>query len=838
MKKLIFNVSLVSLFGFALFACGGGGGQSTDTISKNGLSLPTKISAVPSKPTSVAASGKIGFKSKLSLLKVVADPDSDYSKAVTTKFVNEQALDQFDIIEQVLQALAQTNYADVSNIGKGPYKAMIAWQDEQNGVKTKTLEPWVVDSSIILEDGKEVTRARAWIQESTEGGMQLIKAEFKIYAPATRNSDGSYNDYGVWTLNVKFGEDAVSYFAAEASIGINGESIIKLHENFKEGPSFTQEVKAILNKTDTNGFGKVSYPDWESCMSENCTPATVISKYAYNANHLAVQKEGDPAPQFKDRNGVTEMVHQYGFYDSVTGDNILKTKSFGFPVSYTDPNGATRNAYYGAWQGRHELWADGNKLAAGTVVTREDRGGNQIKETYHVSSSFKGTLTKRGLASGNINDVKNIPVETWINNQFMLRWNGSQWLDCKNPDFNNSPATCGSGSGPISDFGFLVMAPNDYRKWVGIHGWDNVNNVSIDYLYQTSGSNGAGFYPATMDQMGNMIVTGPKFSPATNDEIWVDIGGSIYIEYTGTGWVEKQLTSFDKRTWTPVFNNAGNKPYTLELNREYYINNSGANYIVKRTGTDLYDVFVEIQTVANPVNAASFVATGTIFKPQWNDASTSTFTFITDKAHPNFLKLVYKTIGQNDQNLGVSVGDIVTRGEWGLLAFVSGVDSGVQFNWEYPREGEDWGSVTYLQNADNSFLLLDDPIRLAPVTLVNNGGNARTLSLQFDGWLQGLPDYYEDLKRNNFVMDDSIAGKIIKIPEGTLLTDALDANKQYLVKPLEVSQMLNIVSDPGTLDIGIADSVTLASVPVFVEHGMGPMPAVTGVRYSEGILVQ
>ncbi len=58
---------------------------------------------------------------------------SDYSKASTRKFVEERSLEQFDIIEQVMSALAQTNYADQANINAGPYKAMIAWEDEQNG---------------------------------------------------------------------------------------------------------------------------------------------------------------------------------------------------------------------------------------------------------------------------------------------------------------------------------------------------------------------------------------------------------------------------------------------------------------------------------------------------------------------------------------------------------------------------------------------------------------------------------------------------------------------------------------------------------------------------------
>jgi hypothetical protein len=340
-----------------------------------------------------------------------------------------------------------------------------------------------------------------------------------------------------------------------------------------------------------------------------------------------------------------------------------------------------------------------------------------------------------------------------------------------------------------------------------------------------------------------LTATTTKFNPSDGDQLWVNIGGSIYIEYTGSGWVEKTLSSFDQRTWTPVFDNTADQAYTLPLDREYYINNRGANYVVKRTDVSTYDAKIEIQTVANPVNAATFLEANTTFKPQWTDTGNSTYQLITDSADPNFLKLVYVTVGTNDSTATnadgtqVAAGDIVRTNIWGLAAWVGGVSTGTQFNWEYPREGETWGTITYLMNADDTYKLLDDPISLSAITVTNNAGQSKTLSLQFDGWMHGLPDMFEELRKSDFVITSDISDKVINIPAGTEVVNSVDAT-HYLIKPLEVSQYLNVVADPGTLDITVAATVDLATVPVFVEHGMGTKPDVSVVKYSEGKLIE
>jgi hypothetical protein len=140
-------------------------------------------------------------------------------------------------------------------------------------------------------------------------------------------------------------------------------------------------------------------------------------------------------------------------------------------------------------------------------------------------------------------------------------------------------------------------------------------------------------------------------------------------------------------------------------------------------------------------------------------------------------------------------------------------------------------------NADNTYKLLDDPISLSAITVTNNVGVSKTLSLQFDGWMHGLPDMFEELRKADFVITSDISDKVINIPEGTEVVNSVDST-HYLIKPLEVSQYLNVVADPGDLAIAVADGVDLSTVPVFVEHGMGAKPDVSVVKYSEGKLIE
>jgi len=130
-------------------------------------------------------------------------------------------------------------------------------------------------------------------------------------------------------------------------------------------------------------------------------------------------------------------------------------------------------------------------------------------------------------------------------------------------------------------------------------------------------------------------------------------------------------------------------------------------------------------------------------------------------------------------------------------------------------------------------------MRFDSITAQNNAGDTKTLALQFDGWMMGLPDLYQELEKNNWTMTTTISDKIINLPAGTEVTES-STGTAYVLKPFDISQFLAVVPDTtsGLPDISDSDVVDVADVPNFTEHGMGDMPVVTTVKYSEGKLVE
>ena len=548
-KKILPLAAAVML---ALGGCGGGGGSSAssgssggsggstngdgETLSAlvSGIEIPSEISAVPadssggsSKPSSFASAIRMMAAAAVDALPA----DSDYAKATPSVYVEERSLEQFSVIETVFKAVAQTHYADEANVNAGPYKAVISWEESQGGKDVKTLQTWTVESRMIVMDlpsdvtgntTGDVNKLYAWIPDIDHetGQERLIKAEFLIYTAPTKAADGSLIDYGEWDMNVLMGADATgvdtiptggpsNFFAASARVASDGSSVLKVHEASSEmqdfdGPggsdpvTLSGEMKGILYRNGTDGYGVVSYPDWDSCWkgvdfgsggTSPCASGTIPSvnaKYAYNANYLGLSD--GTTETYKDRalSGAINVVHRYGLFyaDADTaagiaeGDDVQKHLSFGFPVSFQNTATSTSttfndNAYYGAWQGRHQLWGQGGYTATtngtdGTTFSRQDvRPGDPVP-TYKLKE-FDGTVTKRSLVTASLNDILNIPVETWLNDHYDLFYqadpdgnpatNDADWFYCNGGfiDWGSFPPVC-RDKGTNADVGFTALS--------------------------------------------------------------------------------------------------------------------------------------------------------------------------------------------------------------------------------------------------------------------------------------------------------------------------------------------------------------------------------------------
>lgn len=977
-----------------------GGGDVTDNGSNGGtvntegevlssitvgIDVPTNIAAVPTDNGSggdTTASFTAMLKRLSSQAKAAtADTlpaDSDYSTAIPSVYVEERSLDQFEIIETVFGALQQTNYADEENVNQGPYIAVIGWEQDENGRDVKELQEWTVDSRMIVLETLpadvtrnttgDVNRLLVWIPERDRftGEEQLIKAEFLIYSAPDLADDGSLSNFGEWDMNVLMqasatGVDVIDtsgpdqFFVANARIGADGRSVLQVHDRFTQtvpSPSGTEqelaeETRGILVRDGTSGYGKVSYPDWESCwrsfesdVCANGVPENLVN-YAYNANYLGLQEivedqAGDTV--YKDRilDGAIRVVHRYEmfFADANSdagigeGDSVEKHVSFGFPVTYQSRAEGDETvtfdewAYYGAWQGRHQLWGSDSIETTtdgtdGTLLTRENFDPTAEAETFRLKE-FDGTVTRRNLVTADLADIADIPVETWLNENYDLFYytdpNGDTdtadagWYYCEGEnDWGSFPPVCrtqdftatldltaaagsGSLSAPSSDslLANLTLSEDD-RRWINISSCDDQGNCA-EYMYLASDPgisgftfSGANFYQATWGDTG-LAPQVPAATIPTSDgqSMWVSIGGSVYVAYTGdfdgpvttTGWVSKTLVEFDERTWTPTFDETADRAFTPERGYEYYMNANGKNYVVTRTTQDTssaaaYRARFELQTAANPLNTnatASILPSSTSYLAMpWDD--TVKLTLVDDPADPNYLLLEVLS----DDAGNYSAGQVYDEDSWGLTPFnsnnqpldadgvaLTSVDDWgwadpalndnrepIQFNYEYAgNDGNNWGKQQFLVDAvDGTYEILSDPIALTQVTLYDNLGadSGESVSLQFDGWMHGLPDIYHELERNDW----SILGlgdNVRRLLDGQEVQDT--EGTRYFVRPMETSLFLGEVTafpnGDGQPDITAADSVNLDSVPDYVHHEMGARPTQDSdgndlePKYSEG----
>jgi len=868
---LVVSLALVGL----MSGCGGGGGTSvsslqpgsgssntggsTTTTTTAGIALPQEVSAI-SADNGTATVQTMGLRAKLMAVAAAAGQlpaDSDYKTEAASKYVDEPALQVFSIIDTILKAVAQTHYADPANVGAGPYKTMVGWYDTNNGQKVKQVETWIVDSK--MDNGTNIVDI--W----PDGDNMPSAVEAKIEQAPTQTADGSYSDYGKWTISATFNASGSAYFEASADIDANGMTVLTINEVDQESGSngpLTATTKAIVHKANGSGYGQALVPNWDVCQQSStaCQDGQVPGmevKYAYNQDYLTYQKldpaTGSPvgAQVYKDRGNKVEMDYQYGLFDATTGADVQKAKSFGFPVNYTDANG-THQAYYGAWQGLHQLWSnDGSSVPDGTTVTRAGIPPNQTAPTYTVKS-FPGSLTKRTLAASDISQLHNIPVQAWISRNLTLIYDGtaSVWDECSNVNWSTNPVTCNDATPTdfTSQLNTLEADPTG-QKAVNIDSWDQ-NGNQVMYAY-----NGSSF--DIVDGSGN--VTG-SYTPAAGDVLNVNIGGNIYIEYTGdftndpSGWVQKTLTAFDQSTNTPTFGST-DQPFDFANGAQYELNNNGANFVVERVAANGaaadYTTSMEVQTVANPTNAATVVPTGTVFKQPWDtSAGATTYSFDTDPTSATYLTLVYDTVSAQDKQAGHKAGDVLTDGGWGLFAYdqngtqlTDGSGNALQYNWQYANGSNAYGSATYLVKSDGTYKLLDDPVMLQPVQLTTNGGDTLTFSLQYDGWLHGLPDMHQELEKNNYQITKTIADKVVNIPDGTLVSD--EAGHDYFIKPMEIGVILPVVtaSDITTAgktapDLSAADQADLGTVPAFVDPNVAAAPTNTTLKYIEGQPVQ
>ena len=796
--------------------------------------------------------------------------DSDYHNVQVRKFVEIRALEVFDILSSIFDAVRQTHYAD--HVGDGWYLVMVAFQDEGGDGSNQTrLQEWFVNSRMFqVGDGDEVVSRLKLkiIEDDGPGGEpEIIRVEMEISQAPTENADGSLADMGEWEIRALFGDSADDFFHATSTVLENGQSRITLEESMTEdegpGGEMTYKTRALIVRSATEGHGVVEYPDWKQCDGpDSCgsgAPMATVN-FAYNENYLTLEPEGGASTSF-DRNDDHELVHRYMLFDGTTGDNVDRTRNFGFPVS--GPEG--QFGWYGAWQDRHELWIDGESATSGLALTREGLPPDETPPTY-TAKRFDGALSRIEIAEGSLEQLDGLVSEISIWNDLRLRWNSgtSRWDLCIGWDDSGDCETRTDFTDKLSS---LQMPEENDRRWINIGGCNETSPGQwscTDYVWDSDG-----FYQAEWDNNGRITSTGvPLTTGGLTDafELWVGIGGNTYIEYTGefagpdttTGWVEKTLLDFDEKTWTPSFDDALDREFHFDVGRMYFVNQRGSNLRVTRIAENGaaadYQVFMEIHRVAKPVaDLTPFIGASDRLVDSWDPDGSSQYALNTDPTSANYLLLEYAVVSERDEGEGASAGDVVEQDMWGLMVLgdQTPMESAVTYNWEYQSDTDQWGGVTYLMQGAQ-YVLLDEPLRFEAIALARKDDQIKSrpstdwlsYSLSYDGWLQGVPDPWWELERIGFEGDGigAALANNVRIPDGTELTSSADQST-YLVKAVDIGIFLGAVTafpNGPQPDLSLADGVNLdLDLPEFKAPNISDdLPDPAPLLYIEGISIE
>lgn len=405
-------------FGLALLsACGGGGSGTAVSVGPGSdpaaLTVPSKVSVVDA----VGGGGEpVSLRAGIAALRARAFPDnSAFATDRTNLYVQEQSVEAFNNVNEILCMVGQTRYEQFLN--QGPYTAQVDQNlcaansgggngDQTSGAGAPKYSIWTVDSS--RPDNASPQTVRVWIRGVTGPGdePQFIRAKMVITEGVSQS-----NPYGLFRIDFAGfpvgagGEPDTSAppqmkgFLFSERDPVSGRILIKYAESGTEGGQPSLRQATLDRQADgSEGGGTVHRADaW--------VPNATLD-IAYDGSRFL--RSGNPSPLCLDRTQFNESVWRYGLYD---GEGNRVQRNSGFPIK------VTRNArdYYG-WVGYHGLWFPGEvSLSTGDTVYRQSFNGGDVVSTPYQAFVGDGKLfrnSRRQLTLGDILGVA-LQYQTW-----------------------------------------------------------------------------------------------------------------------------------------------------------------------------------------------------------------------------------------------------------------------------------------------------------------------------------------------------------------------------------------------------------------------------------------
>lgn len=414
---------------------GSGTGSSTDEVE--GLEMPSSMSIVSAQGESTTTSNKPSFakaSNKVSL------PGSDYDQDPVNTYVFDDSMESLGTVNMILCIMEQTAASELVN--EGAYIALVnedkceqgAQQSsdtgQSSGANVSEYNTWVVESTRADDASPQVVKM--WVPGDEGPERDPMDAQTILVEVSVDEGVSDANPFGQFTMNFKGVVDA-SAFGGPAGFEVETmRGTLQTVENQSGQPQyrfinvggvdagvsdagfgFTEAVNVLMsNAAGTSGQAitstQRSHEHAGSVFTEGADYAV-----AFDEDHLlrGVDSTGNSTVDEQTclaRDSFDTAVWRYNLYHEnggtyngaeVTAGQRVEING-GFPFEW-DSDGDSVDDSYG-WMGYHGVWADGQTLADGTVVTRYDYSNDTSEDiTLNVSA---GKAIYRSSNTANLSD--------------------------------------------------------------------------------------------------------------------------------------------------------------------------------------------------------------------------------------------------------------------------------------------------------------------------------------------------------------------------------------------------------------------------------------------------
>ncbi len=415
-----------------LINCGGStsSGSSTGSTDVPGLEVASQVSLVEAQDveTSPALSREKSFSKAAQTLKAItSDQTTPYYTDPLHVFVYDDSMKALNIINEILCAMDQTQYASMVN--QGNYIALVnATRCNQSSDKSSensnqssssnaaNFEEWTVNTTRADTDAPQYVDF--WFTETAESEHDVDRQISGRVTITEAASDD--NPFGLFHMDFMMSHATEGTTLAQGyleAIESSEEGMVEFQFSMtgQEGFDMNEAVHLVTNVDGTSGYAFASYE--ESFGNETHSGEFNI---AFNSTHY-LANDGT-SNECLDRENFNNRVFRYGVYKE--DGSRLEMDNPGFGIKYVDD---TNDQTYFGWADYYGMWfPEEVSLVSDMTVLRANNDSDE--ETSYTTFVAPGRLIKHTMSEITLADIKDENLKYFDDStggHKVIQWNGT-----------------------------------------------------------------------------------------------------------------------------------------------------------------------------------------------------------------------------------------------------------------------------------------------------------------------------------------------------------------------------------------------------------------------------